>query len=334
MICLIIQPIHRSGIEILEQAGLEVRQASAPAMDVVAREIAPAVAAVTRNAGLNRPAMEAAVHLRVLGNHGTGYDPVDVAYATEIGLPIVFTPNANVQSVAEHAIAQMMAVAKRLREGDRAVREGRFDYRYACDCRELAGKTLAIVGFGRIGRRTAEIAKLAFGMRVLVYSPSADPAEISAAGFEPRDDLDAALSEADIVSLHQRLTPQTRGLFDRKRLARLKRGAMLVNTARGALVDTDALIEAVDSGQLTGAAMDVFDAEPLPQDHPYSRADRIVLSPHIGGATQEALERTAVETARQVVDVLDGRRPEFLANPEAWDRRRPASSEQQRRSAS
>ena len=334
MICLIIQPIHRSGIEILEQAGLEVRQASASTMDVVAREIPAAVAAVTRNAGLSRPAMEAAGRLRVLGNHGTGYDPVDVAYATRIGLPIVFTPDANVQSVAEHAIAQMMAIAKRLRESDRAVREGRFDYRYAQEFQELSGKTLAIIGFGRIGRRTAQIARLAFGMRVLVHSPSADAAEIRAGGFEPKDDLDAALSEADIVSLHQRLTPQTRGLFDRERLARLKRGAMLVNTARGALVDTDALVEAVDSGRLRGAAMDVFDAEPLPDGHPYTRADRIVLSPHIGGATEEALERTAAQTARQVVDVLEGRRPEFLANPDAWDRRRPpASPERQRHTA-
>ncbi|CAL8973043.1 Hydroxypyruvate reductase [Rhodoplanes serenus] len=321
-VCLLVQPIHPSGVAVLEEAELTVRQASAASMDVVAREVGDAVAAITRNAGFDRAAMAAAARLAVLGNHGTGYDPVDVAYAAEIGLPIVYTPFANVQSVAEQAIAQMMALAKRTRECDRAVRQGRFDFRYARDFHELAGKTLLVCGFGKIGRRTAEIARLAFGMRVLVHSPSVDAAEIAAAGCVPVADLDAALAEADIVSLHQRLTPRTRGLFDAARLARMKPGAVLVNTARGALIEPVALIAAVESGRLRGAAMDVFETEPLPADHPYTRCDGILLSPHTGGATEEALERTAVETARQVVDVLAGRRPEFLIDPTVWTRRR------------
>ncbi|MDC7788523.1 hydroxyacid dehydrogenase [Rhodoplanes sp. TEM] len=324
-LCLLVQPIHPGGIRILEEAGLEVRQASAATMDVVAREAKDAVAAITRNAGFNRAAMEAAPRLAVLGNHGTGYDPVDVGYAREIGLPIVYTPTANVQSVAEHAIAQMIAIIKRVRECDRAVRAGDFDYRYARDFHELAGKRLLIFGFGKIGRRTAEIARLAFGMRVEVYSPSADDGDIRAAGCVPVGDLGRALAEADIVSLHQRLTPQTRGMFDRERLRAMKKGAVLVNTARGALVVPEALIEAVDGGHLRGAAMDVFETEPLPAGHPYTACDGILLSPHTGGATEEALERTAVETARQVVDVLAGRRPEYLVDPDVWARRRVAA---------
>ncbi|MFD2180985.1 hydroxyacid dehydrogenase [Rhodoplanes azumiensis] len=321
-LCLLVQPIHPGGIRILEEAGLTVRQASAATMDVVAREVTEAVAAITRNAGFDGAAMAAAPRLRVLGNHGTGYDPVDVAYARNIGLPIVYTPTANVQSVAEHAISQMMAIMKRVRECDRAVRAGDFDYRYARDFHELSGKTLLIFGFGKIGRRTAEIARLAFGMRVLVYSPSAEDAAIHAAGAVPVGDLAAALAQADIVSLHQRLTAQTRGMFDRERLFAMKKGAALVNTARGALVVADALIEAVESGHLRGAAMDVFETEPLPAGHPYTGCDGILLSPHIGGATEEALERTAVETARQVVDVLAGRRPAHLVDPDMWARRR------------
>ena len=193
MICLLVQPIHPSGIAILREAGLEVRQASAASMDVVASEIASACAAITRNAGLNRAAMQAAPRLRVVGNHGIGVDPVDVAYATEIGLPVVFTPYANVQSVAELAIAHMLAIAKRVREADAAVRTGNFDYRYSRDFWELAGRTLAIIGFGRIGRRTAEIACTAFGMRVVVYSPRVSESEIAEAGFECGRDLDAVL---------------------------------------------------------------------------------------------------------------------------------------------
>lgn len=326
MICLLIQPIHPKGIAVLEAAGLEVRQAASAGMDVVAREIAPATAAITRNAGLDRAAMAAAPNLRVLGNHGIGVDPVDVAYATEIGLPVVNTPHANVQSVAELVIAHMMAIAKRVREADAAVRSGGFDYRYSRDFRELAGNTLLVVGFGRIGRRTAEIAKAAFGMRVLVYSPRAEAAEVAAAGCEPAADLDAALAEADYVSLHQLLTPETRGLFGRDRLFRMKPGAALINTARGAIVDTDGLVAAVASGHLRGAAMDVFDQEPLPAGHPFATTPGILLSPHIGGSTEEALERTAVQTATQVVDVLAGRRPPHLVNPAVWAARRAAAA--------
>jgi D-3-phosphoglycerate dehydrogenase len=318
-LCLLIQPIHQKGIELLKRAGLEVRQASAPAMDVVAKEIVPAVAAITRNAGLNRAAMEAAVNLRVLGNHGIGVDPVDVKYATEIGLPIIFTPYGNVQSVGEHTISQMLAIAKRTREADRAVREGNYDYRYTRDFQELFEKTLAIIGFGRTGRRTAEIAKAAFSMRVIVYDPYVDAAEMSKRGMEKSDSLEEALASADVVSLHLQLTPETRNLITKERILQMKKGAMLVNTARGALVEEDALIEALENGHLSGAAMDVFDKEPLPVDHPYAKCEKLVLSPHIAGATEACLERTAVQTAGQVVEVLEGKKPEHLVNPEVWD---------------
>lgn len=318
-LCLLIQPIHQKGIDLLEGAGLEVRQASAPTMDVVAKEIVPAVAAITRNAGLNRAAMAAAVNLRVLGNHGIGVDPVDVEYATEIGLPIIFTPFGNVQSVGEHTLSQMLAIAKRTREADRAVREGNYDYRYTRDFQELFEKTLAIIGFGRTGRRTAEIAKAAFSMRVIVYDPYVDASEMSKLGMEKLDSLEEVLASADVVSLHLQLTPETRNLITKDRIAQMKSGAMLVNTARGALVEQDALIDALESGHLCGAAMDVFDQEPLPADHPYAKCEKLVLSPHIAGATEACLERTAFQTASQVIAVLEGKKPEHLVNPEVWD---------------
>lgn len=320
--CLLVQPIHHKGIDVLLSAGLEIRQASASTMDVVEKEIAGCVAAITRNAGLNRAAMQAATELEVLGNHGIGTDPVDVAYASEIGLPIIFTPYGNVQSVAELALGQMLAIARRTREADRAVRAGNYDYRYSRDFIELQGKTLAVIGFGRIGRRTAEVAKGAFGMRVVVYDPYLPADAIEAAGAEKGKDLESVLGVADVVSLHLQLTPETRNILDKQRLAQMKPGAMLVNTARGALVDPDALVDALQSGHLRGAAMDVFEIEPLPVDHPFAKEDRLILSPHIGGATDECLERTAVQTAEQVVDVLEGRKPAHLVNPDVWERRR------------
>jgi len=321
-ICLLIQPIHEAGVALLREAGIEVRRASAFDMETVAAEIVEADAAITRNAGLTRVAMEAAKRLKVLGNHGIGTDPVDVAYATEIGLPIVFTPYANVQSVAEHTILQMLALAKRVREADAAVRAGDYDYRYHGEFHELSGKTLAVIGFGRTGRYTARIAKGGFAMRVVAYDPYVEDAVLADEGVERATDLAALLGEADVVSLHLQLTPETRALMNRERLALMKPGALLVNTSRGALVDAEALVEAVATERLAGAAMDVFEKEPPPPDHPFFKVERILLSPHIAGATRECLERTAAQTAAQVIDVLEGRRPAHLVNPTVWDRRR------------
>ena len=242
----------------------------------------------------------------------SGIDPVDVECANEIGLPIIITPLANVQSVAELAIAHMLAIAKRVRECDRAVREDRFDYRYCRDFCELSGKTLLIVGFGKIGRRTAEIGRLAFGMRVLVYSPSVPMRGRSRGRFRAarlaRRRARAGRHTSPCISG----SPRRRvGCSTGACCSKMKRGAMLVNTARGALVDADALIEAVEGKHLMGAAMDVFEKEPLPSGHPYGGPQDILLSPHIAGSTEEALERTAVETASQVVDVLEGRKPDI-----------------------
>jgi D-3-phosphoglycerate dehydrogenase len=324
MKCLLVQPIHPAGVDLLRQHGIEVVSASAADMEVVRGEVADCDAAITRNAGFSRACMEAAPRLQVLGNHGIGTDPVDVAYASEIGLPVVFTPYANVQSVAELAVSHMLAIAKKLREADRSVREGRFDYRFSREFGEVQGKALLIVGFGRIGRRTAEIASHAFEMRVIVHSPSIADAIIREAGFEPFRSLDEALAIADFVSLHRPQKPGAERLIDRRRLFGMKPGAVLVNTARGALVDVEALVEAVNAGHLGGAALDVFDKEPLPEGHILTRTEGILLSPHIGGATEEAMARTATQVAAQVVDVLASRRPPHLVNPGVWDRRRGA----------
>lgn len=321
MKCLLVQPIHPAGIALMEEAGIEVTQASAADMATVAREVVDADAAITRNAGFDRQAMAAGARLRLLGNHGVGLDPVDTDYAAEIGLPVVYTPYGNVQSVAELAISQMIAIAKRVREADAAVRNGDFDYRYTRDFNELSGRKLAVVGFGRIGRRTAEIARAAFDMQVTVVSTHADPAALAAEGWRHAP-LDEALVDADYVSLHRALTDDSRHMFDRARLSSMKRGAVLVNTARGALVEAEALVEAVDSAHLRGAAMDVFEQEPLPVDHPYVRTPGILLSPHIGGASEQAMARTATQVARQIVDALNGCEPEYLVSPDVWAKRR------------
>ncbi len=321
MRCYIATPIHSDGLDTLKAAGITPYHASAQDAEAVYREIGSADAVIVRNGGLEGRAMRTAPRLRAIAQHGTGYDRIDLATTRELGIPVTNTPYANAQSVAEHVIAQMMGVAKRLREGDAAMRRGDYAYRYQPNFYELTGKTLLIIGFGEIGRRTAAMCRAAFGMRVFVHSPSVPVTMIEEMGCIAAPDIDAVLPEVDVVSLHQRLTPETRGAFNARRFALMKKGSMLVNTARGALVDDLALIEAVDSGHLMGAAMDVFEPEPLPDNHPYTRCAGILLTPHTGGGTQEALSRTAVDAAEEVIAVLEGRKPRWIVNG-VWDNRR------------
>jgi D-3-phosphoglycerate dehydrogenase len=318
--CLIVQPIHAAGLQVLREAGITPRLASAFDMPTVAAEVGDAVAAITRNAGFNRAALEAAPKLRVIGNHGIGTDPVDVAYATEIGVPVVNNPTANVISVAEHAIGLMLAVARRMFSADQATRARDFRWKFSNPQIELTGKTLGIIGHGMIGRETARMAASAFGMRVLVYSPNAPDSALGSATRATT--LEELLRVADVVSLHVKLSPETRNLLSAERLALLKPSAILINTARGAAVDEGALAEILRAGKIFGAGIDVFSTEPPPEGHPLLGAPNCVLAPHVGGSTEEALVRTATECAQQVVDVLDGRRPPNIVNPASWTHRR------------
>ena len=324
--CLIVQPIHPAGVQCLEDAGVEAVFASAPDMAVVIDEIAGAHALITRNAGLSRQAMEAAPELRVIGNHGIGTDRIDTQAAETLGLPIVFTPYGNMQSVAEHAIALMLAVARLVPAADRSVRSGNRQFRYRHSFQELAQKRLGIVGFGRIGRRTAEIARTAFDMEILVHAPSLQANVVAAAGACKIDDLRELMAQADVVSLHLPLRPSTRGLIDAAAMDRLREHAILVNTSRGGVIDEPALLELLKYGRIAGAGLDVLVDDPVPSNSPFLDFDNVVLAPHLGGTTEQALERTALQVAAQVIDVLAGRTPPHLVNPDMWQHRRHATS--------
>jgi D-3-phosphoglycerate dehydrogenase / 2-oxoglutarate reductase len=320
--CLIVQPIHADGLAVLEAAGVVPVSASASTMNVVAREIADADAVITRNAGLDRAAIDAAPRLRVIGNHGVGLDPVNVAHASALGIAVVFTPAANAVAVAEHAVGLVLAVAKQLLEGDRATRAGDFDFKYRSHILELRGKNLGVIGFGRIGRLTAETLVRGFGMRLLVHAPTAPDAAIEALDGARAGSLDTLLEASDVVSLHVPLRQDTVGLIGARELALCKPNAILVNTARGAVVDEDGLVRALREGRLGGAGLDVYGSETMPADHPLLGLPNVVLTPHVGGSALEAGRRTAVQVAEQVIEVLRGRRPEHLVNPGMWDRRR------------
>lgn len=288
----------------------------------LAQAIADAHGLVVRGAVISRAVIDAARALEVVSRHGVGYDAVDVEALSERGIPLTITPGANAVSVAEHAMFQMLALAKRCQEHDRGVREGRFEaLRGAMKATDVEAKTLLILGFGRIGSLVAPRAR-AFGMRVLVCDPYVDAAVIEAAGCTPVDDFRSVLPEVDVVTVHTPLTPETRGLLGERELATMKPSATVINTARGGIVDEEALAAALERGALAGAGVDVFDSEPAPPDtsHPLFHCDNVIFSAHCAGVSREAGVRMGMMAVRNVLDAFDGRlSPEVVVNRDVLD---------------
>ena len=249
--------------------------------------------------------MAASPAMQVVARIGVGYDAVEVPALTARRVPLMVAGSANSTSVAEHAFHLMMALAKRTPALDAMVRKGTWADRHSGLPMELSGKIVLIVGFGRIGTRSARRCQ-GFDMNVLIYDPYVPAEKITAAGCERVTDLDAALPRADFVSVHCPKNPETVGLFNAARLARMKRGAFIVNTARGGIIDEPALHGALTSGHLAGAGLDVFDMEPTPVNNALLQLDKVITSPHMAGVTTESVAGMAVVTAENILSVLDG----------------------------
>ena len=243
--------------------------------------------------------------MQVVARIGVGYDAVEVPALTTRGVPLMTAGTANSTSVAEQAFHLMIALAKKHAAMDGLVRGGRWGDRHGGLPMELSGKTVLIVGFGRIGSRSARRCA-AFDMTVLIYDPYIEAGNGSAAGYEVVTDLDAALPRADFVSIHCPKNPETIGLFDAVRLRRMKKGAFIVNTARGGIIDEPALHAALTSGHLAGAGLDVFEEEPTPVNNDLLKLETVIASPHMAGVTVEAVSAMAVATAQNILSVLDG----------------------------
>jgi D-3-phosphoglycerate dehydrogenase len=265
-----------------------------------------------------QPEMDAAPAMQVVARIGVGYDAVDVPVLTAHGVPLMVAGTANSTSVAEQAFFLMIALAKLDRHMDNLVRNGGWHDRHKTPPMEISGKTVVVVGFGRIGTRTAKRCN-GFDMNVLIYDPFVDQAKITAAGCTPVADLDAALAGADFVSIHCPKSPATIDLFDAARLSKMKKGAILVNTARGGIVNEPALYDALASGHLAGAGLDVFDMEPTPLDNKLLSLPTVIASPHMAGVTAEAIQAMAVATANNILSVLDGNpNKDNTINPEVY----------------
>ncbi len=249
--------------------------------------------------------------LRLVSILGTGTDNVDLAAATASGVLVTNTPGASTDSVAELTMALMLATARHIALADRKVRGGEWYHALGF---ELKGKTLGLLGLGTIGQQVARLGE-AFGMRLVAWSMTHDPDRALSLGVELRD-KEEVLRQADVLSLHLRASPETTGIIGRRELALMKPTAILVNTARGVLVDEAALAEALREGKLAGAGVDVFSREPLSEDSPLRGIDNLVLSPHVGWVTNEASARLTAMPVDNVAAYLAGQ-PQYAVNPEA-----------------
>ena len=257
--------------------------------------------------------MDQAPRLRVIARTGIGYDKVDVEAATVRGIAVCNAPDGPTISAAEHTITLMLMVAKNVKHSETALRNGERDLYARHEGIELDGKVLGLVGFGRIARRVAGIA-VGMGMRILAFDPFLNADAFPSGGRVST--LDELLSGSDVVSVHIPLTLDNESLFDANAFASMKQGAIFVNTARGGLVDLEALTAGLDSGHLFGAGLDVTSPEPLPPEHPLLHRTDVVVTPHVAAGTYEAKRRIFRTAFDQVMQVLDGKRPTHLVNPE------------------
>jgi len=250
---------------------------------------------------------------KVIGRFGLGVDNIDIPVATECGITVTYVPDYCMHEVSDHAMALLLALARKIPFSDRLVQAGRWEMPAVVPIRRLAGRTLGLVGFGNIPRALAPKAK-AFGLRVVTHDPYVSREVLTGAGVEGVS-FDELLAMSDYVSIHAPLLPATRGLFNAQAFAKMKKGALLVNTARGPLIDEAALVAALDAGQVGGAALDVVTTEPLAIDSPLKGRENVILTPHTGFYSVEALEELQSKCASDVARVLSGEKPVYPVKP-------------------
>lgn len=270
-------------------------------------------------AKITREIMDAAARVKVISGAGVGLDNIDVAYATTKRIPILHAPSVNAVSTAEHAVALIMALGKSLIPFHGEMSQGNYASRTVLKTYELSGKRVGIVGFGSVAQEVAKRVKLGLGMDVTVWVRKYDKSKHGLAeelGLEVTTDLDRVFADSDFVTLHIPLQEQTRGLIDKRLLSLMKPTAYLVNTARGGVVHQDDLCEALQTGKIAGAGLDVFDPEPPRPDHPLLSLSNVIVTPHVGGTTVECNYIMATTVAKNVLRVLAGETPEFIDNPE------------------
>ncbi len=299
---LVADDVSESGLEPLRAVGFTVTKRTGLKGDDLHEAVRDCDGLVVRSeTKVTAALMDAAGRLRAVGRAGVGVDNIDVAAATVRGIVVMNAPDGNTITTAEHTIALLVALARRVPQANASLKAGRWERKRFIGT-ELQGKTLGIIGLGRIGRVVAERAR-GFGMNVIAYDPFVAPEqvrdlEVETASFED------VLAHADFLTVHTPLTAETRGIIGARAFAHMKRGVRLINCARGGLIDERALLAALKQGTVAGAALDVFEEEPPPPDHPLLAFDEVIVTPHLGASTKEAQEGVAVTVAEQMRDYL------------------------------
>ena len=304
---LVAEPMHEAGVGLLEsREDFDVVHLPDARPETFLEVLPRANAIAIRTAPLTRELLQCAPGLDIVSRHGVGCDSIDVNYLSGRGIPVAIATGANARSVAEHTMAMIMSIARQLPDLDGLVRSGEWARRNEYRAIDLDGANVLIVGFGRIGRIVARLCR-AFGMDVTVADIALDRALADEIGCRPVEDFREALADADIVTLHVPLDETTRHLIGGSELDAMKDGGILINCARGGVVDEDALCTALACGKLRGAALDVLVDEPPSPDHPLLSEPKALLTPHNGAASLQASRMMAVMTARNIIDFYDGR---------------------------
>ena len=307
---LMYEQMHQKGTELLAEKCELVYAESFDEKDLIEKAADVDGIVIRANGVVSRAVIEAASQLKVIGRHGVGLESIDLEAAKERGIKVVYTPVANMESVAEHFVAFSLMLAKKIRLADIALREGNWKARYELTGMELREKTLGVMGFGRIGQQTARICHKGFDMKVLYYDVVDFPEtekELSASRVEK----ETLFSEADFISINLPLLPATRHAINADLLNRMKPTAFIVNMARGPIWKEDDVIRALKENRMAGVGSDVYELEPPPEDHPLFKMDTFVGTPHMSAHTEEAMVRMSM-VAKDVIAVLEDQDPEFL----------------------
>ena len=303
---LIADRLEKDGLLLLQkEKGIKVDVKTGLKPEELKKIIGEYEAVIVRSATrLTQDLVEAAKNLKVIGRAGVGVDNVDLEAATRRGIIVMNTPEGNTIATAEHTMTMMLAMARKVPQAYVSLKAGKWKREEFLGT-ELQGKTLGVIGLGRIGRELARCASQGFGMKILGFDPFISEESVKALGISFCD-VKRIFKEADFITVHTPLTDETRHMIDQKALAMMKTGVRIVNCARGGIIDEKALLEAIDSGKVAGVALDVFEKEP-PGNHPLLKRPEVVATPHLGAATREAQENVSVAVARQVIDALFGR---------------------------
>jgi D-3-phosphoglycerate dehydrogenase / 2-oxoglutarate reductase len=297
--------IHPSGVALLNGApGVTYTLVEEVSEASYAPQMAMSDAVVIRTQPMSAPTIALAPNLKIVSRHGVGYDAVDVAALNARKIPLAIVGDVNSNSVAEHAMMLILAASHRLIRADQSIRSGNWGWRNRLEASEVAGKRLLIVGYGRIGRNLARMAS-AFGMEVVAHDPYLDKLGWPDGDVAPVTNLADGLASADIISLH--VPKPDRPVLGQEEFAAMKKGAIIINTARGGLVDELALADALKSGQVGAIGFDVFDDEPPAKDHPLIGFDQAILTPHNAALTVECGERMAIQSVQNVLDFFAGK---------------------------